>query len=60
MGGLVGSPVMIAVSDDTVVGELIKVRETVLDDDSSDVGESDDVKVENIVLLTAAEPEGVL
>jgi hypothetical protein len=60
VGGLVGSPVMIAVSDDTVVGELIKVRETVLDDDSSDVGESDDVKVENIVLLTAAEPEGVL
>ena len=40
VGGLVGFPVMIAVSDDTVVGELIKVKETALDDEGSIVDES--------------------
>jgi hypothetical protein len=42
------------------VGELIEVKETVLEDEGSDVDESVDSNVENIVLLTAAEPEGVL
>ncbi len=42
------------------MGELVKVEETVLDDDGSTVDESVGIKVENIVSLTAAEPEGVL